>query len=124
MENNESLPEASQDRATRSSKFFSRLHRWQTQARRLWWIPAATLILALGVGAFLLWHAPPKYVSTGEMIVNVKLSIPEGSAYLEEWQNFYGTQTALMQGQPLLNRPQTNLQAENPDSNLQRLNLV
>jgi Mrp family chromosome partitioning ATPase len=38
------------------------------------------------------------------MIVNLKLSIPEGSLYTEELNNFLGTQAALMQSGVVINR--------------------
>ena len=50
MDANEQLPELKQDRAERTSRFYTRLHRWQLQARRLWWVPAGCLAIATGFG--------------------------------------------------------------------------
>lgn len=114
METNDTFSEAPMDRATRSSRFFTRMHRWQTLARRLWWIPVLTTAISLAVGGFLIWRQPPRFVSRGQMIVNVRLSIPEGSVYMEELGNFFGTQIALMQSQAVINRAMQTLQASKP----------
>lgn len=114
METNETFSDAPVDRAARSSRFFTRLHRWQTLARRLWWVPVLSTVLAVGAAGFYVWHQPPRYVSRGQMIVNVRLSIPEGSVYMEELNNFFGTQIALMQSQAVINRAVQTLQANRP----------
>jgi capsular exopolysaccharide synthesis family protein len=54
-------------------------------------------------------------MSTGEMIVNGKLSIPTENTYSEELENFYGTQVELMQGDSVNNRVRSRLQAANPE---------
>jgi capsular exopolysaccharide synthesis family protein len=114
MDTNEYSPEAPQDRAGRSSRFHTRLYRWQSLARRLWWVPVCTTLLALGIGGFLIWRTPASFVSRGQMIVSIKLSIPEGSVYTEELSNFLGTQVALMQSQAVQNRAFLTLQSSYP----------
>src|ERR1022692_2597013 len=80
-----------------ASRFFSRLNRFINVLRSKWWILALAIAAGLGIQSYLLSNAPPSFQSTGRMIVSVKLSLPNGSGYLEELNNFFGTQTALMQ---------------------------
>jgi polysaccharide biosynthesis transport protein len=103
------------DRATRSAHFHSRLLRFRSRMRRHWWIPTLTLLTGLTVQGVLLWIEPPSYVAFGQMIVSIKLSLPEGSAYNEEMSNFLGTQVALMQSAAVLNRAEARLRATRPD---------
>ena len=49
------------------------------------------------------------------MIVNVKVSIPDGNVYSEEVNNFYGTQVALMQSDTVMNRVSARLQANHTE---------
>jgi capsular exopolysaccharide synthesis family protein len=72
---------------------------------------AATIALGLGLQATLWRREKVMYVSAGRMIVNLKLSIPEGSLYTEELNNFLGTQAALMQSAAVLDRAQDRTQA-------------
>ncbi len=71
-----------------------------------WWVLAICVALALGADVIYIRFAPPKFVSIGQMIVNIKLNIQQGSLYTEELGNFLGTQTALMQGQEVVGRAQ------------------
>ncbi len=48
------------------------------------------------------------------MIVNVKLSLPNGNVYSEDLNNFLGTQAALLQSDTVSNRALFRLQAEKP----------
>jgi uncharacterized protein involved in exopolysaccharide biosynthesis len=64
--------------------------------RRRGWILIVTTLLALAVQYALVRTAKPMYVSSGRMIVAIKLAIPEGAVYTEELSSFYGTQTELM----------------------------
>jgi capsular exopolysaccharide synthesis family protein len=106
---------AHQRRVNVASRFFNRLNRFVDLLRRKWWIPALTIALGLGIELFLLSNAPPSFLSTGRMIVSVKLSLPNGTGYLEELNNFFGTQTALMQSATVANRALLRLHALSPN---------
>lgn len=103
------------DRVGRSARFHSRLHRFQSLLRRLWWVPTLGVVMALGIKSLLVWYAPTTYSSFGQMIVSMKLSIPEGSVYTEEWSNFLGTQVALMQSGAVRNRAAASVQSSRPE---------
>ena len=112
---NESLPLPPVDRATRSAHFHSRMLRLRSRLRRHWWIPTLTLLAGLTVQGVILRRQPPSFIALGQMIVSIKLSIPEGSVYNEEMSNFLGTQVALMQSAAVLNRVELRLRATRPD---------
>jgi succinoglycan biosynthesis transport protein ExoP len=86
------------------ARFLSRLGRHKNQLTRHWWVLVATVAAGLAAQAGIWRFEKPQFVSCGRMIVNLKLSIPEGSLYTEELNNFLGTQAALMQSGVVLNR--------------------
>src|SRR5512133_185920 len=86
------------------TRFFSRVQRFRGLIASKWWIPALAILLGLGVQG-LLWKTQKQmFSSVGRMIVNIRLSIPEGSLYTEELSNFLGTQSALMQSGVVISR--------------------
>lgn len=88
----------------RRSQFAGKLrHTWDLLVRR-WWVLALGLICGVAVEIGIARFQGPAYVSTGQMIVNVKLAIPQGSVFTEELSNFLGTQAALMQSEVVVNR--------------------
>ncbi|MGD0812859.1 MAG: polysaccharide biosynthesis tyrosine autokinase [Verrucomicrobiota bacterium] len=87
----------------------SRLDLCKRLLARYWWILLLALGLAGGVQWYLLKIAKPRFVSEGKMIVNVKVSIPEANVYSEEFDNFLGTQVALMQSERVRNRVEARL---------------
>ncbi len=103
------------DRYAWRAHFISRLNRLKNLMTSKWWIP----VLALGTGLTingLMWRSErPVYISSGRMIVSIKLSLPEGSVYNEELNNFLGTQAALMQSGVVLNRAYAGVAAAHPD---------
>src|ERR1017187_5177075 len=98
-----------------AARFFNRLHRLKNLLRTKWWILVLTIAVGLGIQFFLLSTAAPLFQSTGRMIVSVKLSLPNGTGYLEELNNFFGTQTALMQSGPVASRAALRLQSLKPN---------
>jgi succinoglycan biosynthesis transport protein ExoP len=112
-----------QDRYAWSARFMSRANRLKNLVTTKWWI--LVIAIALGVGiAFQVWRSQkPLYTSIGRMIVSIKLSIPEGSVYTEELNNFLGTQAALMQSQVVLNRAYARVAALLPDLPMQSVAL-
>src|ERR1700722_10158386 len=102
-------------RSNVAARFFNRLHRFANLLRTKWWVLVLAVAAGLGIQLYLLSNAPPSYQSVGRMIVSVKLSLPNGSAYLEELNNFFGTQTALMQSSLVANRAVTRLLSPKPN---------
>jgi len=86
------------------ARFLTRFNRHKNQLARRWWIPVIVTAAGLAVQAAVWRFEKPLYISSGRMIVNLKLSIPEGSLYTEELNNFLGTQAALMQSGAVVQR--------------------
>lgn len=86
------------------TRFFTRIQRFRTLLGAKWWIIVLAVVAGLAVQGVRWFLEKPSYLSFGRMIVNVKLSIPEGSLYTEELSNFLGTQSALMQSGVVVNR--------------------
>lgn len=103
------------DRYSGKGHLLSQIQRIRRIIRQRWWVMAAGLGLAIAALLAYLLLTPPKYLSVGRMIVNVKLTIPEGSVYAEELANFLGTQAALMQSPTVLTRAQTRVALQNPE---------
>ena len=102
-------------RHSQAAHFYSRLGRYRSLLRRRGWILAVTTLLALGVQFLLDRTAKPVYVSSGRMIVAIKLAIPEGAVYTEELSSFYGTQTELMRSDKVRMDDASRLAGEHPD---------
>jgi len=92
------------DRYAWRAHVMSRLNRLKNLLTTKWWIPLTGVGLGLAISGQMWRNEKPRYTSTGRMIVSIKLSIPEGSVYTEELNNFLGTQAALMQSGVVLNR--------------------
>src|SRR5579859_7184320 len=101
-------------RATFATSFLNRSHRYKKLLFSYWWVVLSAIVLCTGIQLFLLWHALPSFTSTGRMIVNVKLSIPNANLYSEELNNFFGTQEELMRSDSVRNRANLRLQAADP----------
>ena len=104
-----------QSRTPFATRFFNQWHHYKKLLFKYWWIPLLTIGLSEGIQSYLLKHVPPAFVSVGRMIVNLKLSIPGSNVYSEEFNNFFGTQVALMQSPSVINRVSHHLQATNPE---------
>ncbi len=101
-------------RSARSARLSNHLHRYLHQMRRHWWIIPLTVILGLGIQAYLIYITPQSYVSIGRMIVGIKIQMATGSTtYTEELSNFLGTQVALMQSGTVQNRASARVLAMN-----------
>ncbi len=102
------------NRPTRAAHFHARLGRCKALVAAKWWIPLLCVAFGAAVAGGWLKLAPPTFSSVGRMIVNIKLSIPEGSVYTEELSNFLGTQAALMQSGVVVNRAVLRLSSLKP----------
>lgn len=92
------------------------LRRLLTALKTRWWIPLVTMALATVSGAFYVAQMPPpNYVSVAKMWVAGKVKIPEGSAYMEEQNQYYGTQAELMQSKTVIQRAHSRVAAQHPD---------
>jgi Mrp family chromosome partitioning ATPase len=110
-ENDRPASSDTHDRYAWRSRFLMRINRQRNQLIRHWWVPVIAVALSLAAQTAIWRFETPQFVSCGQMIVNVKLSIPEGSLYTEELNNFLGTQAALMQSGLVVGRAHGRLAA-------------
>ena len=104
-------PSSTHERHAWRARFISRFNRHKNLLARHWWLLLATAAAGLAAQTALWRLEPPQFISSGRMIVNLKLSIPEGSLYTEELNNFLGTQAALMQSGAVINRAHSRVAA-------------
>src|SRR5512147_2646900 len=112
---NDQTQDYTRDRSVSRGHLITRLDRLMRLWTTKWWIPLALGVIGSGAGYGLHKLDEPVFTSTSQMIVNVKLSLPEGSVYTEELSNFLGTQAALMQSGVVLDRAHARLAANRPD---------
>jgi capsular exopolysaccharide synthesis family protein len=92
------------DRYAWRAHIISRINRLKNLLTSKWWLPVLGVVVGVGIEGQMWRNEKPLYTSSGRMIVSIKLSIPEGSVYTEELNNFLGTQAALMQSGVVINR--------------------
>lgn len=105
----EEAVEYSYSRSAAKAHFTGKLRHYRDLVIRKWWVLALGAVAGAGIEVGLARFQAPSYVSAGQMIVNVKLALPQGSLFTEELSNFLGTQAALMQSEVVVNRAFTRL---------------
>jgi len=112
---NEQDTSRTNDRSAAKGRILGKLYRYRKLLVSLWWVLLVCAIVGAGVAVGLFHLQQPTYSSYGRMIVSMKLSLPEGSAYTEEMSNFLGTQSALMQSGVVVNRAHTRVIEQKPE---------
>jgi capsular exopolysaccharide synthesis family protein len=82
--------------------------------RKFWWVPLLTVVLALGLSIAYIWYLmPPNFISNASMWETEKLRLPDGAAFTEDLQNYFGTQMELLQNEGMERRVVARLQSVN-----------
>ena len=89
--------------------------RYKYMLQNWWWIPLLTTAIGLGLQAWMVLSAPPKYQSSGRLMVSGKIALPDGAVYSEEAANFFGTQLELLQSSEVARRADARVMALNPN---------
>ena len=97
--------------------------RYKYMLQNWWWIPLLTTAIGLGLQAWMVLSAPPKYQSSGRLMVSGKIALPEGAVYSEEAANFFGTQLELLQSSEVARRADARVMALNPNLEKAPVNL-
>lgn len=79
------------------------------------WVFLVTVSICIIYQAYKQLSQPKIYVSTSQMIVSGRISLPEGSLYKEELSNFFGTQIKLMQSNKVQTRARERVMALKPN---------
>lgn len=80
-----------------SSNLQTWLHKGRMVLKKFWWIPILTTCATAAYKAYDTHKVPPQYISSAQMIVSDRATVPESDAIRMEYANFFGTQIALMQ---------------------------
>src|SRR5438552_3652587 len=116
---NEQAAPLVRDRSTAKAHFLSKVNRYKNLLANKWWLLTLGMALGVAVAGGLSWFEAVTYTSVGQMIVNIKLAIPEGSVYTEELSNFLGTQTELMRSDIVKRRANGRVAAQRPHADSQ-----
>ena len=94
-----------------------RYHRIKLAAQRYWWIAALTIMIGVGVQAYLCYTQPPRYLSFSRMMLGGHVSLPQQQVYNEvsDGNSFYGTQVALMKSPETLTQARERVNTLYPD---------
>jgi len=111
---NEPDARLTQHRSASKAQFLTKFNRYRRLFVSKWWVLFLLGLIGTGVAWAISHYQAPIFTSVGRMIVNAKLSLPEGAVYTEELSNFIGTQAALMQSGVVVNRAHTRVTAANP----------
>jgi capsular exopolysaccharide synthesis family protein len=68
------------------------------EVRRFCWILAVTVLIGAGLGYLYFRHIPPSFTSEAKMMLAGKITIDAGTSYVDQMEDFMGTQAAIMQG--------------------------
>ncbi len=80
--------------------------------RKYWWVPLLSTVLALAAAAAFIRFSPPVYVSVGKMWETEKMQLPESGAFVQDLQNYLGTQIELLRSDKLRDLTLQRLKAE------------
>src|ERR1700733_2893488 len=99
------------------SRVGTQLFRFKFWARRYWWVIALSIMLGLGIMDLLCLRDTPEYVSQSRMIVNGRVTLPQGEVYNEalELANFFMTQVALMKSPQTMHQAIDRVSAMHPE---------
>jgi len=86
----------------KDSRVIARIHRVKLVARRYWWIAALAGMIGLGIQDYRCLNQPARYVSYSRMMLSGHLTLQQGEVYNDDYNNFSGTQVALMQAHETL----------------------
>src|SRR5450432_883335 len=87
------------DQAVPAPKF--KLQKFLVFLRKFWWVPAVTLTLTLAAVVIQFFLTPPVFVSNASMWETEKLRLPDGAAFTEDPQNYFGTLSAVLRSETM-----------------------
>lgn len=98
-----------------SEAFFVHFTKAKVLALQYAWVFLLTIFICIAFKAYGLLSQPVVYSSTAEMMVNGRVSMPEGAVYREELSNFFGTQIRLMESNIVRARAQDRVLSLRPN---------
>ncbi|MDD2708146.1 MAG: polysaccharide biosynthesis tyrosine autokinase [Verrucomicrobiae bacterium] len=91
--------------------FAIQFEKYRNMVLKRWWILALSISVAMVIGGWRAYRQPDLFMSVGRMMVKPQVNaLPSvGSVYIEELNNFFGTQVLLMQSREVLGEAQAKL---------------
>jgi len=93
----------------------NKLRKWTMQLRQRWWVVLLLVALCTFASAVWAYRQPPAYLSTAQMVVGGKITVPGGATYSEELTYFLGTQAEFMQSNEVRRRAAQRVASTAPD---------
>ena len=98
-----------------SQSLLSKFQRYSWTFRKWWWVILITVSLGLSWAAWTDSKKPPSYISHGRMMVSGRVALPQGVTLSEEMQNFFGTQSRIMESVHVRQRAASSVESKYPE---------
>jgi succinoglycan biosynthesis transport protein ExoP len=104
-------------RETQTDAFAMRnkLRKWTVQLRQRWWLLLLIVAACAFAGAIWAYQQPPEFLSTAQMVVGGKITVPGGATYSEELTYFLGTQAEFMKSGEVRRRAEQRVASAAPE---------
>jgi succinoglycan biosynthesis transport protein ExoP len=104
-------------RETQTDAFAMRnkLRKWTVQLRQRWWLLLLIVAACAFAGALWAYQQPPEFLSTAQMVVGGKITVPGGATYSEELTYFLGTQAEFMKSGEVRRRAEQRVASAVPE---------
>jgi capsular exopolysaccharide synthesis family protein len=100
---------------TAKAELALKLYRLKILIFHYWWVVALSILVGLAIQGYR-WNTQiPEYVSNARMMVNGQLNFGQGAQYNELYENFSGTQIALMKSQTTVSQAVDRVHAMHSD---------
>jgi capsular exopolysaccharide synthesis family protein len=97
------------------SKVRVQIKRYYAVLNRFGWLLPLTISVGICLSAWVVSQMPPDYISEGRMLVGGQYQTQTGAAYIEQLDNYYGTQIELMQSLEVQKGALLRVQTLHPD---------
>ncbi len=91
------------------------IYRTKIALRAYWWILPIALLLGVAAMGLKAYFSDDVFKSESRMIVNGRISLPDGEVYTEERDNFFGTQIELIQSDLVKHRAIERVRLSHPE---------
>jgi polysaccharide biosynthesis transport protein len=109
------ISQASKREGDSSQSLLSKFQRYSWTFRKWWWVILITVALGLSWAAWTDSKKPPSYISHGRMMVSGRVALPQGVTLSEEAQNFFGTQSRIMESIHVRERAASSVESKFPE---------
>jgi capsular exopolysaccharide synthesis family protein len=93
----------------------NKLRKFTVQFQQRWWLGAVIVAACAFAGAVWAYRQPPAWLSTAQMVVGGKITVPGGATYSEELTYFLGTQAEFMQSNEVRKRAEERVASMAPE---------